>query len=600
MNRSHPSLRRIRSCPWAWFLLLALAADPFLTAHGGSLVYKNYVVRYDRGWDILCEPYVVQKDDWVLKIFRQKGEIAHQDFREFLGIFERLNPHVKNIDMIRPGQAIDIPLRKLEHGALAGQATGVVTIPFVTLSPVSDIIKEHSQSYQIRRGDTVSKLLAAKYGRYGSRSYQEGVKLFQSANPQVTDLNRIYAGQRIYLPDPAIREKSFYNAMYDEKGNLREKVPRSISGAKGPTAAAPPAAAGGVPVPAKVAAAPVEAPKPAGALAEAAALVGGQLHDRGTYYLPRAGQQDFELDLSRNPELEFSNGTKIVFSPGDRVMDMDKDQFQATWPDIKTVTADDQSSTQQIVASIFETLGQNGASSAEVSFEAPGVHVAVRSKWVKPESEGRHLCITPIAGPEQQTPESIRRFLDQNGVVLKEILPGGAGAEVQNESQLHAVQNVLALAPTNQKDFVQNLARTLEFSYTANTPITFPYAGIQVQAYADLLSAGNGKETLVDFGDLYGDAVKAIRQTGLNLVQITADDSYDAIAQKLLGALGIAYESQPVFLAARRPAQYNTAITVSGILYAKSEKQHILLTGAPLPSAVTDMLSRQGIDVVMW
>jgi hypothetical protein len=49
------------------------------TVYASSLIYKNYIVRFDRGWDILCEPYVVKPGDWVLKIFRQKGEIAHKD-----------------------------------------------------------------------------------------------------------------------------------------------------------------------------------------------------------------------------------------------------------------------------------------------------------------------------------------------------------------------------------------------------------------------------------------------------------------------------------------------------------------------------------------
>ena len=121
--------RSCRKFTWPWLLLLVLTLGPAGAVMGTSLVYKNYIVRYDRGWDILCEPYVVKKNDWVLKIFRQKGEIAHQDFRDFLGIFERLNPHIRDINMIRPGQGIDIPLRKLEHGTLPGQASGVVTIP---------------------------------------------------------------------------------------------------------------------------------------------------------------------------------------------------------------------------------------------------------------------------------------------------------------------------------------------------------------------------------------------------------------------------------------------------------------------------------------
>ena len=577
-----------RSSLLTWLLTFLFLVGLATYATGSSLVYKNYIVRYDRGWDILCEPYVVQKDDWVLKIFRQKGEIAHQDFRDFLGIFQRLNPHIKNIDMIRPGQAIDIPLRKLEHGTLTGQATGVVTIPFVTLTQVTDVIKEHSQTYQVRPGDTVSQLLAAKYGRYGSRSYQEGVKLFQAANPQVTDLNRIYAGQKVYLPDPTIREQSFYSAMYDEQGNLKESI------------APAPAPAPAVPLPAPVPSASREEAEPQNALAEAAATVGGQLRAKGTYYLPRPGNEDFEVDLSRHPLMELQGGAKIMFTPDNRIMGMDTRQFQAAWPDIKPVTVDEGSSAQEIVGSIFQALDEGKPETAEVAFESQGVHVAVRSKWVRPEADGRNLCITPIAGPEQQTPESIRRFLEQNGVVLKEILPGGNIPALQDESQRHAIKNILALAPTGQKDFVQILSRALGLSYTVNTPITFPYAGIQIQAFSNLLSAGNNRETLVDFGELYGDALSEITKTGLNIVQITADDNYGAITRKLLSALGMAYESQPSFLAAPRPAEYNTTITVYGLLYAKAENQRVLLTGASLPSAVTDMLSSQGIDVIVW
>jgi len=298
--------------------------------------------------------------------------------------------------------------------------------------------------------------------------------------------------------------------------------------------------------------------------------------------------------------LEFADGAKMIFTSTGRIMDMDGEQFRTTWPDIKTVAVDDQSSTQEIIAAIFDTLEEKGAETAEVSFERQGVRVAVRAKWVRAVSDGRHVCITPIDGPDQQTPESIRRFLEQNGIILKEVLPGGGSPDLHQEPQRHAVKNILALTPSSQRDFVQILAHALGFTYTANTGITFPYAGIQVQAYADLLSAGDGHETLVDFGDLYGDAVTAIGKTGLNIVQVTTDDSYDAIAQKLFAALGLAYESQPSFLAAPRPAEFNTVVSVIGLLYAKTENENILLTGAQLPSAITDMLSSQQIGVIVW
>ncbi|MEJ2155189.1 MAG: LysM domain-containing protein [Desulfobacteraceae bacterium] len=561
---------------------------------GGSLVYKNYIIRYDRGWDILCEPYVVQKDDWVLKIFRQKGEIAHQDFRDFLGIFKRLNPHIKNIDMIRPGQGIDIPLRKLEHGALPGQASGVVTIPFVTLTEVTEVIKQHSETYKVQKGDTVSRLIARKYGRYGTKSYQEGVKLFKAANPHVQDINLIYAGQRLYLPDPTIREKSWYASIYDAQGNLRKSMDRTASSSPQEAQATP------IPVPpTAVLAEPEE--KPESNLAAAADFVGGKLNAKGTYYLPRKEGGDYELDLSKHPMLEFANGPKLVFTPGRTVMNMDKGQFQSNWPDITPVTVDTDATTEQYVSAIFNALDEEGKPAAEVTIENQGVHIAIKAKWIRTEDEGRQLCITPIASADQQTPESIRRYLEQNGVVIKEILPDGTAMGINHGNlQRHNIKNILALTPTSQKDFVQVLAKSLGFSYIPNTNITFPYAGIQVEAYANLLSTKDGREALVDFGDLYGDAVKAISKTGLNVVQISPEETYDDIAQKLLAALSINFEQHPTLLAAQRAPEFNTAITIYGLLFSNNDNRRVLLTSATLHSAITDMLSNQGIDVVVW
>jgi hypothetical protein len=43
--------------------LPVLVFIPFFLATDihGALLYKNYVVRYDRGWDILCDPYQVRQ-----------------------------------------------------------------------------------------------------------------------------------------------------------------------------------------------------------------------------------------------------------------------------------------------------------------------------------------------------------------------------------------------------------------------------------------------------------------------------------------------------------------------------------------------------------
>ena len=145
-----------------WLIIVICIIAPY--SADSALLYKSYVVRCDKGMDILCDSYVVQKGDWVSKLFRQKGDISHKNFPEFLAIFTRLNPHIRDIDTIRPGQHILIPLKKLKKDSLPGQSSGVVTIPFVTISNLPDNIKHHSTEHIVQKGDFISRLISRGYG----------------------------------------------------------------------------------------------------------------------------------------------------------------------------------------------------------------------------------------------------------------------------------------------------------------------------------------------------------------------------------------------------------------------------------------------------
>jgi hypothetical protein len=134
------------------------------------------------------------------------------------------------------------------------------------------------------------------------------------------------------------------------------------------------------------------------------------------------------------------------------------------------------------------------------------------------------------------------------------------------------------------------------FVYAPNTPISFPYAGIQVEAQSNLLSFGNGRQTLVDFGDLYGDAGKAIKATGIDIVEFPPlADPFDVISRLLETAPMEATES-PVFYAADRSEEFNTAITVTGILVR--EKNQLFLK-KQLPEQIERFVRSEGMQPVV-
>ena len=120
-------LRKKAACLiWCWCVFL-----PF-SVFAGVMYQKDYVVKQDLENRIWCEPYVVQKNDSLTRIFQEKGGIIDENPEEFLKIFKRLNPQVSDLKSTRPGQQIFIPLKKM--GSDRELSSRIFTLPMVTIS----------------------------------------------------------------------------------------------------------------------------------------------------------------------------------------------------------------------------------------------------------------------------------------------------------------------------------------------------------------------------------------------------------------------------------------------------------------------------------
>ena len=559
-----------------------------------ALLYKSYVVRCDKGRDILCDPYVVQKGDWVIKLFKQKGDISHKNFPEFLNIFKRINPHIRDIDTIRPGQHIFIPLKKLKKDSLPGQSSGVVTIPFVTISNLPDIIKHHSTEHIVQKGDFISRLISRGYGLYGTKLYKEGIVLFRLINPDVVNPDRIYTGQKLYIPNPSLRNKPWYKSLFDSSGNIIIKPDLNSSPAKTPEPSIPTVKHDNTPSP----------------FAAIASILDAKFLNKGIYYFPRPNGVDYRLDLSSFPVIELKDNTKFLLFPDTdknkdkNIKESDLNAIKSYWSNVKIVPITNKASTEQALESVLE-LFEKEAFKNKILFSDQSVKVEVKGKWIinQPYFAGKkktHLCITPIIDPIEQTPDLIARYLKQHDIIIKDFLKDfkktkDKSKKAQNKD---TAENVIIIDFSDHKTFVNNLLTAMGCNYAQNVAITFPYAGIQIKALSNLISTDKVKPLLVDFGDLYGDAIIAIKKTGLNIIQITKKDSAYRVIEKIFDALEVSYIKDPTFLAAKRPIVYNTSLTIPGYLISNKKQDKILLATVPVHHNVIQFLSNKGIRVI--
>jgi transposase-like protein len=570
---------------------------------GSALLSKNYIVRYDKGWDILCDPYIVQKGDWVFKLFRQKGEISHNDFPEFLNIFKRINPHIRNIDRIRPGQHILIPLKRLKKDSLPGQSSGVVTIPFVTISNLPDFIKPLSTEHIVQKGDFISRLISRGYGLYGTKSYKEGIVLFRLINPNVVNIDRIYPGQKLYIPNPSLRNKTWYKSLFDNAGNILIKTDQNIPDIKTLTSFMLPDKYDSTQSP----------------FAAVASILDAKFLNKGIYSFPMQGENDYKLDLSSFPLIELKDKTKILLdlstNKDKKINEPELNAIKSFWSDVKIVPIANKASTEQALESVMESF-EKKAFKNKISFSDQGLKVEVSGKWIieQPYFAGKektHLCITPVNDPDEHTPDLIARYLEQHNIIIKDFLKDftkdfngtkhkSKKAQKENTAEdASPLEDAIAIDFSDHKTVVNNLLTTMDYNYAQNVAITFPYAGIQIKALSNLVSSSNVKPLLVDFGDLYGDAIIAIKKTGLEIIQINNKDNAHEVIRKILDALEVSYAKDPTFLAAKRPDAYNTSLTIPGYLISNKRQHKTLLATTLINDDIAQFLTNQDIKVLM-
>ena len=190
-------------------------------------------------------------------------------------------------------------------------------------------------------------------------------------------------------------------------------------------------------------------------------------------------------------------------------------------------------------------------------------------------------------------------YLAQHGIIIKELIQSHSGRPIPSAPAVDAASKPIDLVGVSDLPaFVSRLATAIGCRYTPNVSITFPYAGIQVRAVSNLIMADNGKELLVDFGDLYGDAVESIKRTGFHIVQIQKPVSFHALIENLLRELGVSYQHNPVFRAASRTGPFNTMLTVPGFLIENQGGSKILIALSALHDRLVQFIAERQIALV--
>ncbi|MFH0727585.1 MAG: hypothetical protein V2B19_14745 [Pseudomonadota bacterium] len=319
------------------------------------------------------------------------------------------------------------------------------------------------------------------------------------------------------------------------------------------------------------------------------------------------GADDFELDLARFPVLELSDHSRALIMPPtssskSSILESDLAAITSFWKSVFLISVDSSAPVEKILEAFFNSK-DNKAQDNTVSFSDNGVRVTVRARWwlnqprekyhnspANDQKVGFVSSMDPDAGSTH-----ILEYLAKHGIVLKVIRDEEIKASRVAKSPV-LLPPVIPLAPPEV--FVTGLMAALALPFSRGVPVSFPYGGIQIPAVTNLISTDDGRSILVDFGNLYGEAIAAIEKSGLDVIQITPQDTHHEMILKVLTATKHSCEINPTFAGAKSPEAFGAEFSIPGFLVSRGELVKVLLSRVLLDPSLIRFLNESGIKIV--
>ncbi|MDY6989501.1 MAG: LysM peptidoglycan-binding domain-containing protein [Thermodesulfobacteriota bacterium] len=558
-------------------VILALSWSP---PARGATAYKIYTLHTYEGQDVLCDLYTVQKDDHIWQILRQKGLIAERDFPRFVNILKGLNPHVKDVNKIYPGQELLIPLKQMEPPEGPSQEGQ----RYVTIPMIPDVLYKDRK---VRSGDSVSKILMTHLGVRWHEIREDYLRAFRRLNPAVEDLATIYPGQILKIPELVSEDAA--------EPPLAPPLPSADSAAEAailsPSAEMPPSEE--------------DIGRLHHVVAKTVSHLGGKFLGSGYCYFPVKGEKDLRLDLETFPVIETPDGRHIVLETRQSLPPNVEKAVSDYWKGLVVIPADPRATMAVVADRVVRALWNKEVQKA-IRLSAPdkGIEVIVRGDWILPEDSSNkgtatYKCITLIESAEEYTSPSVAAYLAKRNIEVVDIFSGGEGEErtLPSPDVSSKSCSMQAVDGSGQEPFVYGFAQALGYAYEPSVPISFDYAGFQVNTTASLIYGGRGLDLVVDLGTFYGETKSAVEAMGVQVLSIRPGEDFMTIAKSILAMTGIAYTENPVLLAANRRVSKTTSLTIRGVLVSHVDEM-ALLTPALVDPELCHFLKENRIKVL--
>jgi len=473
--------------------------------------------------------YIVQKGDNLSTIIRRKLGKPASESASVSRLVRKLNPQIRNVNRIYPGQKIALPRIAAEPGK-----TG----------------------YVVRKGDSLSAILHERLG-VPAAEMARWIGLTKTLNPELVNANRIYPGQTLILPDRG------------------ESNPRPVE------QAAVPAEADATQMDARMFR-PTD--RDLDIIAAVVRQSGGTVVRGGKVFIPLTEEEHLAVDCADIPMAELADGSRIFLDFGRRIPADTVSLVRSRWANFSVIRDGGTEGVFSALAGIFAASRDYTFRRHEGTLDiGTSPALKLRVDWILsrkgPDGQENTLYgICRTSGRSEPIPEPVTRFAEKKGVPVLEIDEETGAARVRHAPQ--AARDIPSLDAGGNRAFVGSLLDTLGYTYAKDQRIAVSDTAQDASPLAirtDYSVRIGARTVVIHFGDLPSPFQVKLHERGMGLVQIAGDDERRAVLEKVLKGLDIPYVPETDEFRPPEEGSPTRWILTLGVIRVTSEKGTLYL-----------------------
>lgn len=461
-----------------------------------------------------------------------------------------LNPDIENLDRIYAGQEIVLPGKPAPvTPAQASSATTGETAPSSQASGAQD--------YQVKKGDSLIRIVHRQL--HITSKTQPALLMIKSMNPSIKDINRIYAGQIIRLPDGEASAKMIARSPAPVKGKPARRVasPAEKPGAQ-PVGIVeekidvlPPGdeqkKSPEIPPEGK----DVPALPPAERLAVVKHIISqmnGHMMTTGKYYLPVSKTEQLTIDCAMIPMVEL-DGSTILLDQGNHAQSNLKKMLGNRWSNHHLVTIDAKDDIVTLLKKIIKQTKAYAITKAQKPLtvgSSPQMDITV--DWIiAPKDPRRSSSIQGIRFAYEQDallPRAVVTYARKHSLFITEISP--EKGLVEKPAEIYSLPPVAKLPTESAKELSYALLSLLDIQSDKDVDIqifNLEKDGFNLSIKADIVISRNQKKYMIFSRNLPPQFVNVLQKEGDELIFVSDQDAPAKTMETLLRAFQVASTS---------------------------------------------------------